>query len=61
MSRKILGMIVEDVRSDDATIQLIDEVREDTDEDGEILEVVTDHGAEFYANKRDADGYVDTV
>ena len=55
-SRKILGMIEADSRSGGASIELLEDVREDTAADGKILEVITDHGAEFYANKRDEDG-----
>ena len=58
-SRKILAMTETDARSGEATVQLLDQVREDTTTDGEILEVITDHGAEFYANKRDDRGEAD--
>lgn len=58
-SRKILGMIEEDSRSDDETIQLLDEVREYTAEEGAILKIITDHGSEFYANRRDEEGNAD--
>jgi transposase InsO family protein len=55
-SRKILGMIEKDSRSGAASIELLDDVRDRTATDGEILEVITDHGTEFYANRRDEDG-----
>jgi len=58
-SRKILGMIETDARSGAASIQLLEEAREATASDGEILEVITDHGSEFYANKRDDRGEAD--
>lgn len=52
-------MIEEDSRSGEATIQLLEDVRKQTAEDGEILEIITDHGGEFYANRRDEDGNAD--
>jgi transposase InsO family protein len=58
-SRKSLGMIEEDGRFGAATVQLLDTVREKTATDGEILEVITDHGSEFYATKRDDRGEAD--
>ena len=58
-SRKILGMIETDSRSSAEAIELLDEVREEYAATGEILEVITDHGTEFYANKRDKHGEAD--
>jgi transposase InsO family protein len=58
-SRKILEMIEEEGRSGAATVRLLDTVREETATDGEILEVITDHGSEFYATKRDQHGEAD--
>lgn len=58
-SRKILGMIEEKSRSGAASVQLLDTARERTANDGKVLEVITDHGAEFYANKRDQHGEAD--
>ena len=58
-SRKILGMIETDSRSTAAAIELLEEAREEYDATGEILEVITDHGAEFYANTRDKHGEAD--
>jgi transposase InsO family protein len=55
-SRKILGLIEADSRSAEAAVELLEDVREQTAADREILEVITDHGSEFYANKRDEDG-----
>ena len=58
-SRKVLGMIEEDGRSGAATVELLETVREETATDGEVLEVITDHGSEFYANTRDKNDEAD--
>lgn len=58
-SQKILDMIEEYPRSGEAPIQLLNDVRKETADDGEILEAITDHGREFYANKRYQDGNAD--
>ena len=58
-SRKVLGMIETDARSAERSVELLDEVRRDYAETGEILEVITDHGSEFYAPNRDEDGEAD--
>ncbi len=44
-SRKVLGMIETDARSAQQSVELLDEVRRDYAETGEILEVITDHGS----------------
>ena len=55
-SRLILDMIETDRRSTDRSVELLDSVRDQYTATGEILEVITDHGSEFYAPRRDADG-----
>ncbi|MFC6764662.1 integrase core domain-containing protein [Natrinema soli] len=52
-------MIETDARSGDASIELLDEVRTEYTDTGELLEVITDHGTEFYANTRDDHGEAD--
>ena len=46
-SRKVLGMIEDESRSAARSVSLLDEVRENYASQGEILEVITDHGSEF--------------
>lgn len=58
-ARKILGMIEAFGRSGEKTVRLLNEVRAKTAGYGVILEVITDHGSEFYASRRDQDGNAD--
>ncbi len=58
-SRKILSAGEYDQRSAEASIELLDEAYEQYNEVRPIREVITDHGTEFYANKRDKDGEAD--
>jgi len=46
-SRKLLGIIEKESRSAPRSVSLLDEVRENYASQGEILEVITDHGSEF--------------
>ena len=55
-SRKLLGMIEERSRSAERSVDLVEEVQADYASAGEILEVITDHGSEFYAPHRDDEG-----
>ncbi len=55
-SRKILSCGEYDRRSAEASIELLDEAYETYLHVKPIREVITDHGTEFYANKRDKQG-----
>lgn len=55
-SRNILGMIEEASRSAARIVELLDDVVQGYSATGPILEVITDHGSELYANKRDDRG-----
>ena len=55
-SRKILSCGEYDRRSGEASIELLDQAFEKYQHVKPIREVITDHGTEFYANKRDKDG-----
>jgi hypothetical protein len=52
-SRKVLGMIEDESRSAARSVSLLDEVRENYASQGEILEVITDHGSEFVNTHQD--------
>jgi putative transposase len=55
-SRKILSGGEYNRRSADASVHLLQEVLNKYGHIRRIREVITDHGSEFYANKRDKDG-----
>lgn len=55
-SRTVLGIIETAVRSSAKSVRLLDKVRDSQADTGQILEVVTDHGSEFYAPNRDDRG-----
>lgn len=52
-SRKILGMVEGGSRSAVRSVSFLDETRKEYAPTGEILEVITDNGVEFYAPHRD--------
>jgi len=52
-SRKVLGMIADESRSAARSVSLLDDVRENYASQGEILEVITDHGSEFVNTHQD--------
>lgn len=52
-SRKILGMVGEDSRSAAQSVELLEVIAQGYSLTGPMLEVITDHASEFYANKRD--------
>jgi len=58
-SRKILSGGEYNSRSAEASIELLDEAFKKFRHVRPIREVITDHGTEFYANKRDKDGEAD--
>jgi putative transposase len=55
-SRKILSGGEYEHRSADAAVELLQEVLDKYGHIRRLREVITDHGSEFYANKRDKDG-----
>jgi putative transposase len=55
-SRKILSGGEYNARSADAAVELLQEVLDKYGHVRRLREVITDHGSEFYANKRDKDG-----
>jgi len=58
-SRYVFDMIETDAQSAAGSVELLDSVQEQLDTPLPILEVITDHGSEFYANKRDQHGEAD--
>jgi len=58
-SRKILAGVECERRSSEAAINLLEQVDARYGSIRKVREVITDHGSEFYANKRDKDGNAD--
>ena len=58
-TRKILSGGEYDRRSSDSSIDLLLQVLNEYGHIRRVREVITDHGSEFYANKRDKDGNAD--
>lgn len=58
-TRMILSGDEYERRSGDASVALLQKVLDDYGHIRRVQEVITDHGSEFYANKRDKDGNAD--
>lgn len=55
-SRCVLAMVEQEARSAETSVALLDDVRQAHASLARIEEVITDHGSEFYASKRDPEG-----